>query len=104
VKLADGVTRPARVRVLRANGSPAALPSRPETTVVEMVLTEGRNRQIRRMWAALGQRVKRLLRVAIGAYQLGDLPAGDWRELKEADIGRLTKAGRGVNAPLSRRG
>ena len=64
VALADGITRPARVRVLRASA---------EATELELVLTEGRNRQVRRMMAACGHRVRRLVRVAIGKYALGDL-------------------------------
>ena len=55
-------------------------------SVIEMVLTEGRNRQIRRMWAALGRRVTRLVRVAIGGLELGDLPPGACRELGEAEL------------------
>src|SRR5262249_50782936 len=50
VELADGRTRPARVKLVEARGD--------ATAIVEMVLTEGRNRQIRRMWAALGYRVR----------------------------------------------
>jgi 23S rRNA pseudouridine2605 synthase len=80
IELDDGPTRPAAVRVLERGGRRA---------VVEMVLTEGRNRQIRRMWAALGRRVKRLVRVAVGGLELGDLPPGACRELGEAEVGRI---------------
>jgi 23S rRNA pseudouridine2605 synthase len=75
VELADGPTRPAQVRVLPAGGG----------RVVEVILTEGRNRQIRRMMKAVGLRVKRLVRVTIGGLALGDLPAGAWRELSEKE-------------------
>jgi 23S rRNA pseudouridine2457 synthase len=51
---------------------------------LELILTEGRNRQVRRMNAAVGHPVLRLLRTAIGRYQLGDLPAGQWKELDAA--------------------
>ena len=44
-------------------------------------LTEGRNRQVRRMCAAVGHPVLRLIRVKTGALELGDFPAGKWREL-----------------------
>jgi pseudouridine synthase len=83
VELADGPTRPAGVRVLEEG---------PMSVVVEMVLTEGRNRQIRRMWTALGHQVRRLVRVAIGRYQLADLPPGACRPLGPADVRRLTSS------------
>ena len=53
---------------------------------LEIVLDEGRNRQIRRLLAALDIGVLRLVRVAIGSLALGDLPKGEWRELSEAEI------------------
>jgi 23S rRNA pseudouridine2604 synthase len=56
-----------------------------------IVLTEGRNRQIRRMCSALGWRVKRLVRVRIMHIRLGDLPAGRWRELTEAEVAPLLR-------------
>jgi 23S rRNA pseudouridine2605 synthase len=74
VELADGPTRPVQVQILREDRG---------STVVEMVLTEGRNRQIRRMWALLGRRVKRLVRVAIGPLKLGELAPGTYREIGE---------------------
>jgi pseudouridine synthase len=72
VDLADGRTRPARVRVLHVDV---------KTTRIEIILTEGRNRQIRRMAAAVGHRVRQLVRVAIGEYRLGDLAPGEYRLL-----------------------
>jgi len=54
---------------------------------LELVLTEGKNRQVRRMTAAVGHPTLRLLRVAIGAFQLGDLPAGKWRKVNVAERG-----------------
>jgi 23S rRNA pseudouridine2605 synthase len=80
IELHDGPTLPAGVHV-RERG--------PRRAVIDMVLTQGRNRQVRRMWAALGWRVKRLVRVAIGGLQLGDLPAGACRELSAAEVERL---------------
>jgi 23S rRNA pseudouridine2605 synthase len=73
-------TRPAEVRLLEATE---------QGSVLEVVLTEGRNRQIRRMMAAVGHRVRRLVRVAIGGYQLGDLPSGATRQLDDADREQL---------------
>jgi 23S rRNA pseudouridine2605 synthase len=77
----EGPTRPAGVRLLEHRG---------ESAVVEMVLTEGRNRQARRMWAAVGHRVRRLVRVAIGRYALADLPPGACRTLDAASVRQLT--------------
>ncbi len=54
-----------------------------------IVLTEGRNRQIRRMCSALGWRVKQLVRVRIMHIRLGDLPAGSWRTLTETEVAPL---------------
>jgi 23S rRNA pseudouridine2605 synthase len=76
----EGRTRPAVVTLLEQE---------PKTALVELVLTEGRNRQVRRMWAAVGHRVKRLVRVAVGGLRLGDLPAGSCRTLTPAELGKL---------------
>jgi len=53
---------------------------------IRMVLAEGRKREIRRMVRALGNRVERLRRIAVGALPLGDLPPGTWRELTPAEM------------------
>ena len=58
---------------------------------LEMHLYEGRNRQIRRMCEAVGLKVARLRRVAIGELPLGDLAVGKWRELTEDEIRYLMK-------------
>ena len=76
VDLAAGPTRPAGVRLLH---------QAEKSSLVEFILTEGRNRQVRRMAAAVGCRVRRLVRVAIGGLVLGDLPAGQCRVLDEDD-------------------
>ncbi len=52
---------------------------------IELELVEGRNRQIRRMTAAIGHPTLRLFRMRIGAFELGSLPAGQWRELNQAE-------------------
>ena len=82
VPLRDGPTRPARVKALGAR--------KDATAWLEIVLTEGRNRQVRRMCAAVGHEVLELTRVAIGGFRLGDLGAGQWRRLDAEEIGLLT--------------
>jgi len=57
---------------------------------LEIVLDEGRNRHIRRLLAAHGIGVLRLLRVAIGPLTLGDLPKGQWRHLSDAEVAALS--------------
>jgi 23S rRNA pseudouridine2605 synthase len=59
-------------------------------TWLEIVLVEGRNRQIRRMLAACGHEVLRLMRVAIGIVELGDLAKGAWRALTDAEVRALS--------------
>ena len=61
-----------------------------KTAWLEIVLDEGRNRQIRRLLEALDIGVLRLLRVAIGELQLGELPKGHWRELTAEEAGQLS--------------
>jgi 23S rRNA pseudouridine2605 synthase len=74
------VSRPARVRGLgSARGG----------TWLEIVLTEGKNRQVRRMCAAVGHEVIDLVRVQIGRLALGALPVGQWRRLGAAEIASL---------------
>ena len=91
-------TRPAQVRVL---GS-----ARGGRSWLEVVLTEGKNRQVRRMCAAVGHQVLALTRVAIGRLPLGVLPLGRWRRLQPEELTLLGQAGkRGVvpSPPLSPR-
>ncbi len=87
VVLRDGPTRPAEVERLP---DPPDLPERPvpirfrksvPTAWLKLALREGRNRQVRRMTAAVGHPTLRLVRVAIGPVTLGDLAPGQWREL-----------------------
>jgi 23S rRNA pseudouridine2605 synthase len=76
VELKDGPTAPAKVRRLGERG-------------VEIVLREGRNRQVRRMAKALGNEVVALRRVRFGPIELGSLPAGRARRLSEVEVARL---------------
>ena len=87
VALGDGsLTRPARVRSLgtRRDGS----------TWLEIVLTEGKNRQVRRMCAAVGHDVLVLVRVRIGSLPLGALAPGEWRRATRGETLRLEDRGR----------
>jgi pseudouridine synthase len=77
VELEDG---PARVHTARRLGSEQG------GTALELVLVEGRKRQIRRMCEAVGYPVAALVRLRIGAVELGDLPAGAVRELTPAEV------------------
>ena len=77
----DGYTiRKPDVRLLRLDGDKAWL---------EVVIHEGRNRQVRRMCAMAGMAVVRLVRVAEGALKLGNLQRGTWRYLTEEEIAEL---------------
>jgi pseudouridine synthase len=58
-------------------------------TWLEIVLTEGKNRQVRRMCATVGHDVLDLTRVAIGGLRLGDLAPGEWRRLTPGEVARL---------------
>jgi 23S rRNA pseudouridine2605 synthase len=61
-------------------------------TRLRVILRQGINRQIRRMFQTLGFKVKRLIRVRIGNLRLGDLPRGHWRALSKRELAHLTAA------------
>lgn len=63
--------------------------SRPDRTLVEVVMVEGRNREVRRMLDAVGHPVTRLARTAIGGLSDSDLKPGEWRRLTPSDIQRI---------------
>ncbi len=87
VELSDGMTRPALVRRVRDSGKYSHL---------EIRITEGRNRQVRRMIEAIGSKVLKLVRTAIGPIEIGGLKIGAWRPLTEAEVRAL-----GGNPPKS---
>ncbi len=105
-QLRDGIviqryrTRPAQVRLLEEE---PALPPRDTpirfrknvpTAWLAITLTEGRNRQVRRMTAAVGHPTLRLVRVAVGDSQLRGLQPGEWRDLTADELASLRKASR----------
>ena len=77
VELEDGPTRPAEVVRVRDN---------PRHTFFEMTITEGRNRQVRRMVEAIGSRVLKLVRIRIGPLEIGDLEMGRYRSLSSTEV------------------
>ena len=82
VELSDGPTRPADVKRVRDSA---------KYTHFEITLTEGRNRQVRRMVEALGARVLKLVRVRVGSIAIGTLQIGRWRLLTPAEVAALKK-------------
>lgn len=80
VTLKDGPTRPAVVERLRDSA---------KYTHFQITLTEGRNRQVRRMVEALDAVVLKLVRVGIGPLRIGSLPIGKWRRLTTAEVSAL---------------
>jgi 23S rRNA pseudouridine2605 synthase len=89
VELEDGRTWPAQVRVVR---------SEPGVTVLELVIHEGRKRQVRRMCEAVGHSVIELERTAYGPLTLGDLAPGESRALTPQEVDEL----RGLSKSSSR--
>lgn len=79
VVLDDGVTAPADVKVLHKS----------HNTLLEMVLYEGKKREIRRMTAAIFLHLLNLKRVAIGTVELEDLKSGEWRKLSPSEVEKL---------------
>jgi 23S rRNA pseudouridine2605 synthase len=77
VQLDDGPTAPARVRRIA-----------PDT--IELTITEGRKRQVKRMWAQVGHPVRTLKRVRFGSLELGDLQVGAYRRLTPTEVQVLT--------------
>jgi pseudouridine synthase len=110
-RLAKGVTiegkrtAPAKVRVL---DPPKKFPSGNDQTRVELAIHEGRHRQVRQMFDAVGHPVVRLVRVRIGPIEDPAMPPGHWRELTPQEVARLQRAaglepaGHGTGRPAAR--
>jgi len=80
VELSDGITQPAEVRRVRDSG---------KYSFIELTIREGRNRQVRRMIEAVGSKVLKLVRIAIGPLRIEDLEIGKYRKLSSAEVKRL---------------
>jgi pseudouridine synthase len=82
VELKDGPTKPAEVRRLRDSA---------RHTHLEMTITEGRNRQVRRMIEAVDSKVLKLVRTAIGPLRIDDLAIGKWRKLAKEELSAFSQ-------------
>jgi 23S rRNA pseudouridine2605 synthase len=92
VHLAEGFVHAVDVRVKgRKKGS----------TILEMVLDEGRNREVRRLLARVGHKVQRLVRVAVGPVRLGDMPRGAVRPLTREEVSKLRAAAASGRRPAT---
>lgn len=85
VELSDGTTRPAVVKRVRDSG---------KYSHIEIQITEGRNRQVRRMVEAIGSKVLKLVRTGIGPIEIAGLKIGTWRPLDPSEIELLSGARR----------
>lgn len=83
IELEDGMTAPARVGKVGRSGGRVSF---------EITIHEGRNRQVRRMVAAVGGRVVRLVRTRVGPVDLGRLDPGGWRRLSPAEVDAMRRA------------
>jgi len=101
IQLNDGMTLPARAQVipepvwLWPRDPPIRVRRAIPTAWIELEIREGRNRQVRRMTAAVGHPTLRLVRRAVGPWNVEGLKPGEWREVPRAEAGRqLNAAGR----------
>lgn len=80
IYIAEGLVKVEGARILK---------SRPKATEMEIVLREGKNREIRRILARMGHKVQTLRRIAIGTLRLGDVPAGAYRLVSREEVRKL---------------
>jgi pseudouridine synthase len=83
IELGDGLTEPARVKILKLMKN---------STLLEVTIYEGRNRQVRRMCKAVNHPVLNLKRVQVGPIKLGKLPKGSYRLLTSEEVKQLRKS------------
>jgi 23S rRNA pseudouridine2605 synthase len=86
VRLAEGWAKAQQVKIRSQRG---------KSTLLEIVLTEGRNREIRRLLARVGHKVLRLKRVGMASIRLADLAPGEFRRLRTDELAALRQAARG---------
>ena len=91
VKLDDGMTSPATVRLVKG-GRP--------TSIVSLIIKEGKNRQVRRMLETVGHPVVSLKRVRFGPLTLADMQEGSWRKLTVREVAQLKKGTQGIGLAL----
>jgi len=94
VELKDGLTRPATVKridepAIWLRDPPVRYRAKIPTSWLALSISEGRNRQVRRMTAAVGFPTLRLIRWAIGSWELEGLQPGQWRELPDSEVQEL---------------
>lgn len=106
LQIKDYRTLPCQARIL---AEAPALPPRDKpisphgpTVWLELILTEGKKRQVRHMTAAVGLPTLRLVRVQIGPVKLNDLQPGQWRDLNTTELDSIIHAGAPQQKPLSR--
>lgn len=91
LKIKDYITKPCEAKLLNEVNYSARIPPIRErnnipTAWLEMTLSEGKNRQVRRMTAAIGHPTLRLIRISMGKYKLQNLPSGQWVEINKEDV------------------
>jgi len=94
IQIRNYVTLPAKIAV-ETSEVVAALNenvARANEQWMRVTIREGKNRQVRRMFAAVGCEVRRLIRIRFGSLALGDLPVGEWRDLTAPEVAALRRA------------
>lgn len=92
IEIQDYKTRPAKVKILDPQPDfperdpPVRFRKTIPTCWLEIIISEGKNRQVRRMTASINHPTLRLVRMQVGKYKLGQLKPGEWCEIKKSDI------------------